>query len=189
MIEIAIVTTAVLPHKTRRDTDTDDAFEVRKGSIWVRRKEKIRRACLECLTPNGVRLELEAFFERFSGKSITVQVIQPKGFDETIAKAIVALVSAPVFDAPHSYKKFTGQRDRAGGAWRFTPFDYGFAGRAHNDFAPAWSVDPEPMILLKSSAGNGFTYPSTDDDEEDETADVRNGRKGGIKSSEKRKNT
>lgn len=168
MIEIAIVTSSTWARKPRRAGDTA-LLVTAKGSIWIRRGEKVRRRCLECLTAAGVRLELEAFFERYKDRSFRLQIVQPKAFDPTIAPAIVSLVPAPVFDASHSYKQFTGKRDLAGGSWRFTPFDYGFTPRTHTNFQPFWHVPPEPMTLLKSSAGDGFTYPSTDDDEEDET--------------------
>jgi hypothetical protein len=185
VIEIAIVTTAITTRKTaRRDGDTSP--EIRKGSIWTRRGDSIRRRCLECLTAAGVRLELQAFFERYSGKTFSLQVILPKDADRSILTAIESLVPAQAFDVPHSYRQFGGRRDKAGCAWRGTPFDYGFVGQLHPDFAPYWAVEAEPMILLKSSAGDHYTYPSTDDDEADDTTHVHNGRAGGLKKQENR---
>lgn len=179
MIDIAIVTTSRAPRAGR--------IETRTGSVWTKSDDKIRRSCLECLTPNGVRLELEAFFERFQEKSFRLQIIQPKGFDPEIAEAITALVPAPVFTVEHGYRQFSGKRDKAGGAWRGTPFDYGFEGREHKSFAAFWAIEPEPMILLKSSAGDHYAYPSTDDDEAEDTTHVKNGRLGGLKKQENKR--
>jgi hypothetical protein len=157
-------------------TPSFSAGKMHKGSIWVRRsKDRIRRRCLECLTANGVKLELEAFFERFNGKSFRLQVIMPTGSDRTVAQAIVGLVAAPILNAPHSYKQFQGALKTSGAGWRGTPFDYGYEGQAHRRFQAPWSVPVEPMILLKSLGGDFYTYPSTDADENETDSEKSNG--------------
>lgn len=159
--------------KARRETDAAPQ-EVRKGSIWIRRRKKIARKSIDCLTANGIRLELQAFFERYQTKTIRLQIVEPVYALPDVAPAVVSLVEAPVFKAPHGYSQFL-QRKRS-----FTVFDYGHEGRLHENFRAHWFVEPEPMILLRSSAGDAFTYPSSDDDEEEDEF-VRAGRRGGQK--------
>ncbi len=168
MIEVAIVTPTTSPRNPTADDPRTE--ETRIGSIWVRRQDgSVRRRPLESTTAAAVKLELSAFFERFLDETLKVQVIQPVRADKTIAPAVTALVAAPVHDAPHGHRQFSkGTMLREG----VTPFDYGFAAQAHVHFRPAWYVEPEPQILLKSSAGDHYTYPATDDteDTEDERA-------------------
>ena len=159
MIEIAIVTpTLYLRPNPRRDTDTEPVTNL--GSIWIKRTSGIRRRSIESGTPRGVRLELEAFFERYTGKTFRLRVIEPQDSVTGMAEAIVALVAAPVHKSPNSHKRFSGSRG--------DPFDLGFSGRLHKDFAPHWAVPFEQPSLLKSSAGDHYTYPSVTDDEDDE---------------------
>lgn len=167
MIDIAIVTTATPPRRSaRRDTD-DTPAETRTGSIWLRFPSgKIKRRTIECVTAAGIRLELQAFFERYMGRNLRVQVVEPIYADAAVAPAIVSLVAAPVFEAPHGYSQFLRGRYLKDG---FTPFAYGITGQWHGDFRPHWYVEPERPSLLKSINGDAFTYPSTDgiDDEND----------------------
>lgn len=154
------MTTAAPPRRSaRRDTD-DEPAETRTGSIWLRFPSgKIKRRTIECVTAAGIRLELTAFFERYMGRNLRIQVVEPIYADVAVAPAIVSLVAAPIFAAPHGYSQFLRARWRKDG---FTPFAYGQTGAVHLAFRPHWYVKPEPPILLKSINGDGFTYPSTD---------------------------
>lgn len=166
MIQIAIVAPV-----DRSDVNKfGRGSEFYKGSMWTATKKRIRRRCLESLTPAGVKLELSAFLERFMGKSIALQVVCPLHTNKPIAAAIAELLPhVPVHVAPHGYKKFGAQRDLASGEFRFTPFRYDFHSREVTNYTPHWYEPPEPPILLKSLGGDFYTYPSTTDDEGDDT--------------------
>jgi hypothetical protein len=168
LIDVAIVTTSTPSRKTARRANDTNESEICSGSIWTRRRGVIRRRTIECKTAAGIRLELEAYFERLMGKSLRVQVIQPVYGDEAVAKAVASLVPSPIHQAPHGYKQFSRSKkfDKESGVWRFTPFDYGFESQVHIHFRPDWYVEPEPMPLLRSAAGH-FTYPATDDEIEE----------------------
>ncbi len=168
MIDIAIVTTAIRPRKTARRDNDEDATETRTGSIWIKRGDKVRRKTIECVTAAGIRLELMAFFERYLGRTFRAQIITPKHGDRAVAPAVLTLVDATTFDAPHGYDQFLNRKFKKTG---FTPFDYGQTGVLHVSFRPSWYVEPEPPILLRSSAGDGFTYPASDDTSDTKESD------------------
>ncbi len=168
MIDIAIVTTAIRPRKTARRDNDEDATETRTGSIWIKRGDKVRRKTIESVTAAGIRLELMAFFERYLGRTFRLQIVEPIYADRKVAPAVVELAAAPVFCAPHGFKQFVRSKFKREG---FSPFSYGHVGELHVGFRPPWYVEPEPPILLRSSAGDGFTYPASDDTSDTKESD------------------
>jgi hypothetical protein len=144
-----------------------DGRKFRKGSIWIKKGARVRRSCLEGLTPNGVRLELTALFDRYTNETVEIMLVCPPNSEVPIVDAVRSMLPGiAVHETMAGCKFFSSHRNRCdkGGAFRLN-----LTGTVFLKFVPPWYEPPEPPILLRSVSAGPYTYPATDGDDDEVT--------------------
>jgi hypothetical protein len=157
-----VIRIAIVP-PTRRT----DGRAFRKGSIWIKRGARARRYCLEGLTPNGVRLELTALFDRYLDETIDVMLLRPPNAEEPIVDAIRDMlpgIAVHTVNVGCFFFSAHRNRHREPAAFRLN-----LTGTVFLKFVPPWYEPPEPPILLRSVSAGPYTYPATDGDDDEVT--------------------